>query len=151
MPALVTFTLDDGRYALHLGAVARVVRAAGISPLPNAPGVVAGIINVHGRVLSVMSVRARFRLPARDLSPDQQMIIARTRTREVVLVVDHVSGVVDCPDDLVLPPGEVADGVPYVAGIAKLGDGLTLIHDLDAFLSEEEEQALTEALAGHEG
>jgi purine-binding chemotaxis protein CheW len=150
MPALVAFTLDGGRYALHLPVVARVVRAVEISPLPGAPDIVLGIINVHGRVVPVMDVRARFRLPARDLDPDQQMILARTRAREVVFVVDSVSGVVECPDDLVVAPAEVAGDVAYVAGIAKLEDGLTLIHDLETFLSPEEEQALNEALADHE-
>jgi purine-binding chemotaxis protein CheW len=63
---LVVFRLDERRYALPLAAVERVVRSVTVTPLPGAPAIVLGGINVHGRVLPVLNVRRRFRMPDRD-------------------------------------------------------------------------------------
>lgn len=65
----VTFDLDDHHYALPLTAVERVIRAIEITPLPKAPLIVRGIVNVEGRIVPVVSVRKRFRLPNREIEP----------------------------------------------------------------------------------
>src|SRR3990172_5353590 len=48
---LVVFHLDEQRYALHLACVERTVAAVEVTPLPGAPGIVAGIVNVQGSVV----------------------------------------------------------------------------------------------------
>lgn len=65
---VVVLMLDDIRYAVALTSVERVVRAVEITPLPNAPDIVLGVINVQGRVVPVVDIRKRFRLPARAIS-----------------------------------------------------------------------------------
>jgi chemotaxis signal transduction protein len=60
---LVVFTLDEQRYALHLDAVKRIVRAVEVTPLPKAPQIVLGVVNVQGKVIPVMNLRSRFSLP----------------------------------------------------------------------------------------
>ena len=52
---LVVFRLDERRYALPLAVVERVVRAVDVTPLPKAPPMVLGVIDVHGRVLPVLN------------------------------------------------------------------------------------------------
>ena len=63
---IVVFTLDEQRYALHLLAVERVVRAVEVTALPEAPEIVLGVVNVKGRIVPVINVRRRFRLPERN-------------------------------------------------------------------------------------
>ena len=63
---LVVFALDDQRYALHLSAVDRVVPMVRVTPLPKAPDIVIGVVNVQGRVIPVINMRRRFRLPERE-------------------------------------------------------------------------------------
>jgi purine-binding chemotaxis protein CheW len=143
---LVVFSLDDHRYALGLSAVQFVVRAVEISPLPRAPDSVEGIINVRGQVVPVFNLRRRFRLPERELQLDDHIILARTVRRGVALMVDAVNGVVECAADDTLPAEAVLPGTGYVTGVVKRPDGLILIHDLNTFLSLDEEQALEAAL-----
>lgn len=143
---LFVFTLDEQRYALHLSAVHRVVRAAEVTSLPKAPAIVLGVVNVQGQIIPVVNLRRRFRLPERDIGLSDQLIIARTSRRAVALVADAVTGVIDVPGEKVTAGGEVVPGLEYVEGVARLEDGLILIHDLAAFLSLDEEQALDEAL-----
>src|SRR5881394_2012600 len=99
---LVIFRLDDERYALPLAVVERIVRAAELTPLPKAPTIVLGVIDLEGRVLPVLNVRRRFRLPERQIIPADQFLIARIEWRTVVLVVDEAQAVIErSPTDIV--------------------------------------------------
>lgn len=145
---IVVFALDELRYALLLSSVERVVRAVEITPLPKAPGIVLGIINVQGRIIPVIDVRQRFRLPAREIELDDRFIIASTPRRLVALVVDSVSGVRELADGQMVNVEQSLPFAEYLKGVAKLEDNLVLIHDLDQFLSLDEEKALDAALTG---
>lgn len=143
---LVVFVLEEQRYALHLSAVERVLPMVSVSPLPKAPEVALGAINVHGRVVPVLDPRRRFELPARDYGPTAHLLLARARQRDVALPVDEVLGVIEVAADLVASSGTVLPDLGYVGGVVALEDGLLLIHDLDTFLSLDEELVLADAL-----
>jgi len=142
----LVFTLDEQQYALRLDAVERIIRAAAITPLPKAPDIILGILDLQGEVVPVIDVRKRFRLPAREIRPADQFIIARTRSLKVVLLVDTTQGVAEEAGDGHTAPDDFIAGMEYVSGVARTEDGLVLIHDLDRFLSLEEEKLLLEAL-----
>jgi purine-binding chemotaxis protein CheW len=117
-----------------------------LTTLPRAPEVVLGVINVQGRVLPVMNLRRRFRLPERDISLTDQLVIARTPRRPVALIVDDVSGVLEYSAEEAVRARDIVPGIEHVEGVAKLPDGLVLIQDLERFLSLEEESALDRAM-----
>lgn len=146
MAQLVVFTLDDRRYGLPLSAVERAVRMVDVTPLPQAPQIVLGIVNVQGRVMPVVDPRRRFRLPARDFTLIDQLLIARTARRPVALAADAVTGVLEYSAQEAAGARDIVPGIEYVEGVVKLPDGLVLIHDLDKFLSLEEETALDRAI-----
>jgi len=138
----VTFTLDEGYYALELDAVERITQAVAITPLPEAPDIVLGIINIRGRIVPVVDIRRRFHLPEKEIEPSDRLIIAHTLKRTVALVVDAVLGVIETPEDRVVKADTVLPGMDYVQGVVKMEDGIILIHDLNEFLSLEEEETL---------
>jgi len=143
---LVVFTLDEQRYAVPLSAVERIVRLVEITPVPHTPEIVLGVINVQGRILPVVNIRRRFHLPARELYPSDHLLIARTSKRTMALVVDAVSEVVTLSGHEMVTREKILAHLGYVAGVVKRPDGLILIHDLDEFLSLEEDQALHDAI-----
>jgi purine-binding chemotaxis protein CheW len=143
---LVVFTLDEQRYAVSLSAVERIVRMVEITPVPHTPEIVLGVINVQGRIIPVVDIRKRFGLPAREPHLSDQLLIARTSKRGVALVVDAVSEVVTPSHQEVVRGETILAHMAYVTGVVKCPDGLILIHDLDRFLSLEEEQALDDAI-----
>lgn len=145
--ALVTFSLDDQRYALYLSAVERVVPAVEITRLPKAPDIIAGVINIQGRVIPVADIRKRFDLPEHELLDIDQFIVARTKNNPVVIVADKVHEVIELTPDKQVQVNTVIHGLNYIEGIVKLDDGMVLIHDLDTFLSLEERQKLDRALS----
>jgi len=75
---IVVFHLDDQRYGLYLTAIECVVRIVEVTPLPKAPAIVSAVINIQGKIVPVLDIRQRFRLPARPINLSDQMIIART-------------------------------------------------------------------------
>jgi purine-binding chemotaxis protein CheW len=143
---LVVFTLDENRYALRLPQVERVVRVVEITPLPRAPEIVLGVIDVGGEVIPVVNIRQRFGLRPSPRKLSDQLVIARTSKRRLALVADMVTEMIAVGDDRWVSLAEVVPGLEHVEGIAKLEDGLILIHDLEKFLSFAEEQVLTRSL-----
>ncbi len=143
---LVVFRLDAQRYALALAMVERIVRAVAVTPLPKAPAIVLGVIDVAGSVLPVLNLRRRFGLPERKIDVASLFLIARTSRRTVVLVVDEAQEVTARADAAIIDSAQIVPGLKHVSGVVKLSDGLVLIHDLEKFLSLDEAHALDEAM-----
>lgn len=144
---LLVFRLGAQRYALPLEAVERIVRAVEVTPLPGAPAMVLGAIDVQGTVLPVLSIRRRFGLAQPEIGPGDQFVLARTAHRPVALMIDEAQGVIEHPAGEIIDPVQIAPGAGQFRGVVKLEDGLVLIHDLENFLSLDEASALDEAMA----
>lgn len=147
---VLVFEVAEARCAVPLEQVREVVRAVAISPLPGAPSVIEGIIDYRGATIAVLDLRARFGLPAREPDPSESMVIARAGTRTVAMRVDAADWLAKVDPSIVDDAGPLTRGLRFV-GVARLPDGLALIHDLDAFLAEAESERLDAALAGAEG
>jgi purine-binding chemotaxis protein CheW len=143
---LLVFNLDDRQYGLHLAQVQRVIRAVDAAPLPDAPDAVLGAIDLQGTIVPLFNVRKRFGMIEREVSPDDQYIIARSSRRTVALAVDTVKDIIQRPADQIVAAEKILDRMELIAGVLQLEDGLVLIHDLDRFLSLDQERVLDEAL-----
>ncbi len=143
---LLTFELAGRRLAVPADVLTEVVRTVAVAPLPRAPPIIEGVIDVRGALVPVLDIRQRFGLPPRGLTPDQHLIIARTGPRLVALRVDRALDLVEVDADAVEPVDQVAPGAEYLRGIAKLAEGLLLIHDLESFLSLDEARQVDAAV-----
>lgn len=141
---LLVFELAGVKYALALAYVREVTPAVFIRPLPDAPAVIEGIIDVRGQIVPVYDLRLRFGHDAVPLDPGEQMIIAWTGERRVAMRCERT--------DWISRAEPAAIGVPdsgsgRMSGVVRLPDGLALIHDLPAFLDEAERGSLNHALS----
>jgi|ERR1700722_12799345 purine-binding chemotaxis protein CheW len=148
---LVAFTLNRQPYALRLASVRQVLRMVEVTPLPQAPGIVLGVVSLHGTVVPVFSVRRRVGLTDGEASLSDQLIVADTACRVVALVVDAVIGVVELSAEEITEAVKIVPGTEYVEGIARLEEGMLFIYNLDHFLSRHEESQLHSALARGQG
>jgi purine-binding chemotaxis protein CheW len=145
---IVLFTLDGQRYALRLDAVERVVRAAAVTPVPETPAFVLGLVNLAGRLLPVFSFRRCLGLPDRPLRPVDKFVIVRTSQFKLALLVDEVQGlsVVNAVQTVAvedaLPVGECR-----VQGLVKLDGDVILIYDLEKLISGEERDRILQMKA----
>jgi purine-binding chemotaxis protein CheW len=149
--SFVVFRLDERRYALPLAVVERVIRAVEVTPLPTAPAIVLGVINMQGRVLPVLNVRKRFVVPDREIGPADWFLIARTARQTVVLVIDQSDGVIEQAQIDIVRSAQIVPSLEQFPGVVRLDDGLVLIHDLDRFLSLDETKALDTSMAQRTG
>jgi purine-binding chemotaxis protein CheW len=143
---VLVFEVSGQRYALPSSDVWEVLRAAAVVPLPRAPAVVEGVINLRGRLVPVLDLRTRFRLAAKPVEPTDHFVVAQAGDRAVALRVDRATDLAPLGEADVEDAKGVVPGAEYVAWVARHPDGLVLIHDLRTFLSRAESAALAEAL-----
>jgi purine-binding chemotaxis protein CheW len=144
---VLLFTLEGQRYALPLEDVHELARAVRLAPLPQAPPLFEGLLNLRGTLLPVVDLRQRFRLPPRPLSSSHHFLIVQAGPRKLALRVDFAESLLALEPGLLDESPAELPGVGAVAGALKLPDGLVLLYDVHTFLSEAEALALDEALA----
>jgi purine-binding chemotaxis protein CheW len=135
---LLIFALSGLRYALPLPDIERILPAVEITPVPKAPEIVMGLVNVQGRIIPVLNIRKLFRLPETPITLNDHIIIARTTLCPVAIVVDNVLSVTEYREQDIVSAAELFPGIEYLEGVAKLENGILLIYDLERFLSPEE-------------
>lgn len=145
---LLVFELEGLRLALPAATVQEVVRAVAIAPLAQGPAAVEGVINARGALVPAFDLRQRFGLPARPLSPEHHLILAFAGRRLTALRVDRVIDLIAVPLAEIQPADQVVPGAGDGSAIARLPDGLIVIHDLERFLSPLEAEQVNAALAG---
>lgn len=148
--AVLVLEVGGHRCGLPVEVVVELHRMVAGTPLPEAPAVIDGVIDVRGTIVAVLDLRARFGLSRRPARPSDQLVVVAAKDRKVALRADRVLDLVTVPADTVV----AAVGLPtdsHLQGVARLDDGLLLIHDVGAFLSDDEAAALDEALAELEG
>ncbi len=143
---IVVFTLDDQRYGIPLGMVERVVRMVEITPLPGVAEFIRGVINVQGTILPVLDQRRRFGLPERPVELSDQLIIVKCAKRRLALMTDMACEVRECPEQIQTEAAEIISDLPFLAGVAKLSDGLILLQDPEALLSPSETEVIDELI-----
>lgn len=134
--SVVVFALDDLRFALSMNAVERVVRAVEVSPIPDSPKGVLGVVNVHGRIMPVYDVRARFGLEPREVRLTDHLVIAHTANSEVAVLVDAAVDVVATGSASTPTMADALPGLHSVEGLVMQGDQIVPIQDLNRFLPE---------------
>ncbi len=144
---IVICELADEHYGLDIARVFEIIRHQPITAVPRAPSFVKGVINLRGRIIPVVDLRDRFGMATAEPTKETRIVVAESSATRVGLIVDSVSEVLMLPLDAVEPTPEVAAGADaeYLRGIAKLGDRLVLLLELDGLFALEEQSALAGA------
>jgi len=138
------FRLQDDLYAVDIMRIKEIIRPQKLTPLPQAPSFIDGIINLRGAVIPVVDLRKRFGMPARELTMATRLLIVRLSGQTLGLVVDDVTEVVTIPVTDIKPPPAVSDGliVNHLLGVCLSGDNLVMLLDIDRLLTTNEVSAL---------
>lgn len=139
---VLAFLLAGGNYALDVAAVERVLPALEFRPLPNAPRGVAGVFDLAGRLVPVIDTRCRLGLPPTAVQMDHQFIVVHTGRRSVALWVDQVAGIEAVGAGGFLEADACLSEQLTLRGVLRLRPGLTLLYDLERFITAEDERAI---------
>lgn len=142
----VVFEMDERRYALAASIVERIAPVVEVEPIPGAPPVIEGVIDVHGRFAAVFDLRRRFGRPERPPQLDGHFIIAWAGPRLVAIRADRATEVTEIDADVIEPVARTATAAPGIHALAHSPDGTLLIHDPAAFLTLAESELLDRAL-----
>ena len=130
------------------GLLREITRTVAVAPLPRAPPIVEGVINVRGTLVPVLDIRLRFGMSPHPPTLDQHLIIANSGARLVALRVDRALELVEVEESAIESAASLTPGAEYVTGIVRLSDGVLVIHDLERFLSLDEAREVDGAVAG---
>ncbi len=136
----LTFWLNDQEYGLNLLSVREIRGFTGITPIPNMPPHIKGVMNLRGTVLPVIDLRLKFQMPEKVYSKFTVIVIAKSGGKNVGLAVDSVSDVLSIPQRQITPPPDFGFAVDrnFIAGLLQASERLAILLDLDRLLSESE-------------
>lgn len=136
----LTFFLAEEEYGLEILKVREIIGLLPITRVPRTPDSVVGVVNLRGKVIPVVDLRSRFGLPTVEASERSCIIVVQANGMELGAVVDHVSEVVDvAAEDIEEAPNfGAAVGTDFLLGIAKSGERVRLLLDIDRVLSSDE-------------
>lgn len=140
----LTFTLNREVYGMEILKVREIIVLMDIVPVPCAPEAILGVINLRGKIIPVMDVKKRFGMQEVERSRENCIIVVDLGSREMGIVVDSVSEVMDFPDHEIDPPPEYGVEVQtdFILGMGKIGGRVTILLDIGSVLTKEEVAAL---------
>jgi len=136
---VVVFELGNEKYGTEISTVREIIRMPTVTQMPGTPEHVRGVINLRGRVIPVVDLRTRFRLPSTDLTENTRVLVVDIRGENIGVVVDAVTEVRRISNATVEAPGPTAttEESVYIEGIAKQEDHLLILLDLEQALSNQ--------------
>ena len=144
----LTFFLADEEYGIGILKVKEIIGMMTITPVPQTPAFVKGVINLRGKVIPVIDLRLKFGMEEIEYNERTSIIVVEVRggsgTVQIGIVVDSVSEVVNIKgEDIENTPtfGSRLD-TDYILGMAKMGGGVKILLDIDRVLTAEEIDAL---------
>jgi len=128
----VTFFLGDEEYGMEILAVHEIIGVLPMTRVPRTPPFVRGVINLRGRVISIIDLRRKFDLPPCEPGPTSCIIVVAAHAAHVGLLVDRVSEVADIGAADIAPPPPLGAGArtEYLVGVAKSGARVRLLLDI---------------------
>jgi purine-binding chemotaxis protein CheW len=141
------YRLGEDRFGLPAETVLRIIRAVEVTPVPGFPACAMGVINVQGQVMPVISMRRKFNLPDKPVRLSDRFIVAKAGERSVVLVADEVENLFELTPGTIAESSGILPSNQQFRGVAKLSDGLLLIHDLAGLLSLDEGELIDSTLS----
>lgn len=143
---IIVFALGHEEYGVEVEKVKTIERMQKLTRVPKTPEFIKGVINLRGVVIPIIDLRSRFGLPEKEYTDNTRIVIVATGNIEVGMIVDSANDVTDIDTDHVEDPPEIVGGIraKYLDGIAKLGDRLLVLLNLEQVLNQQELQQLEE-------
>jgi len=140
----LTFALAEEEYGIGILKVKEIIGMMTITPVPQTPPFVKGVINLRGKVIPVVDLRSKFEMEAIDYTERTCIIVVEIKGKmeniQIGIVVDSVSEVINVKETEVedTPAFGTSLDTEFILGIAKIEGNVKILLDIDAVLSAEE-------------
>jgi purine-binding chemotaxis protein CheW len=146
----LTFIMADEEYGVDILRVQEIKGWDTVTPLPNTPEYVKGVINLRGTIVPIIDLRERFGLETVSYGPTTVVIVLKVNSqkgqRVMGIVVDAVSEVYNVPDEELKPAPDFGSSMSteVVKGLATVEEKMVILLDIDRLLDEKELNATEE-------
>lgn len=147
----LTFSLEREEYGIGILKVKEIIGMMKITPVPQTPEYVKGVINLRGKVIPVIDLRLRFGMEAMEYNDRTCIIVVEINTASgrlhTGIVVDSVSEVLNIKTSEIedTPTFGARLNTDYILGMAKMGGGVKILLDIDRVLNPDEIALLEKA------
>jgi purine-binding chemotaxis protein CheW len=147
----LTFSLDREEYGIGILKVKEIIGMMRITPVPQTPEFVKGVINLRGKVIPVIDLRLRFGMHSIEYNDRTCIIVVEINANwsriHTGIVVDSVSEVLNIKGSDIedAPTFGAKLNTDYILGMAKMGGGVKILLDIDRVLSAQELDVLEAA------
>jgi purine-binding chemotaxis protein CheW len=133
---IVGFRVGNETYGVPITALHEIVRVPEITAVPDAPDYMEGVINLRGKIVSVIDLRKRFGIKETTPSRRNRILVVEYNGRLSGLIVDSASEVLKIPPTDIEPPPAVLQegGLNCVTGLGKYQGRLIMLLDTSKIL-----------------
>ncbi len=132
----LTFCLGDEQYGVDILKVQEIKGYVPTTRLPNSPPDVSGVLNLRGTIVPIVDLRRKFELPPAEYDQFTVIVVVVVQDRVMGMIVDSVSEVMSIDPREIQPPSEFSSerAATVVSGVAKVGDQLIILLDIESVL-----------------
>ncbi len=140
----LNFSLDRESYCMEILKVRELMGMADITPLPQTPHFIRGVINLRGQIIPIIDLRLKFGLEFLEYHKRTSIIVVEVDIEGermlMGLVVDSIQEVIAIPEEKikVLPYINTRVRAEYIRGVADTPDGMKIVLDVHKILTDEE-------------
>jgi len=140
----IIFKLNEEKFAANINHIASITEYTSITPLPNGPAYVDGLLNLRGDIIPVVNLKKRFKMSEQKMN-EKRILIAQKNGVQIGFLVDDASQSMTVQDSNVLPPPSIAikKENSYISEVCVYNNELIIVVDLDKVLSDEEIEEIT--------
>ena len=141
----LTFKVKNEDYGIEIVQVKEIVGIQDITPVPEMPSYIKGVINLRGNVINVVDIRLRFDMPEKEYDERTCIIIIQVSDIEVGMIVDNVSEVCVIPEVDIKKNTNLSktSKSTFIKGLGKLDEKIKMILDVEKLLTEEELEGIS--------
>lgn len=135
----IIFRLNDEKFAASINHIASITEYSSITPLPNGPAYIDGLLNLRGDIIPVVNLKKRFKMVEQQMN-QKRILIARKNDLQIGFLVDDASQSMSVEASKILPPPLIAikKDNAYISEVCVHKDELIIVIDLDKVLSDDE-------------
>jgi purine-binding chemotaxis protein CheW len=137
---IVCFKLGEEEYGIPILQVQDILKLPLVTKLPKSADYIAGIIDLRGIVIPIVSLKKKFKMQCDDSVEQERAIVVQIAGKQVGLAIDSVSSVINVNSKDIEAPPPVIKGISerYIKGIAKDKETFVIILDINQIFSIEE-------------
>ena len=137
----LTFALGNEEFGLEILKVREIIGYMDITAVPQTPACIKGVINLRGKVIPVVDLRAKFGMAEIEVTEQSCIIFVETAqagcNSQTGIIVDHVSEVLDIAAGDIEDAPQFDTGVDtsFILGMGKIGEDVKILLDIDCVLA----------------